>query len=164
MSKNNAADNSKGLIMSEKEKMLAGKIYDPSDKELLSLRVTAHKLCKDYNETYETEVEKRAEILKKLLPNADGACYLQGPVYFDYGVFTRLGKNFYANFNFTVLDVCSVTIGHDVYVGPNVSILTPKHPLSGGKETLITKKTERFPIKNSALRLQSAITAGLPAT
>ena len=35
MSKNNAADNSKGLIMSEKEKMLAGKIYDPSDKELL---------------------------------------------------------------------------------------------------------------------------------
>ena len=115
MSKNNAADNSKGLIMSEKEKMLAGKIYDPSDKELLSLRVTAHKLCKDYNETYETEVEKRAEILKKLLPNADGACYLQGPVYFDYGVFTRLGKNFYANFNFTVLDVCSVTIGHDDY-------------------------------------------------
>jgi len=129
MSKNNAADNSKGLIMSEKEKMLAGKIYDPSDKELLSLRVTAHKLCKDYNETYETEVEKRAEILKKLLPNADGVCYLQGPVYFDYGLFTRLGKNFYANFNFTVLDVCSVTIGHDVYVGPNVSILTPKHPL-----------------------------------
>ncbi len=109
--------------------MLAGKIYDPNDKELLNLRVTAHKLCKDYNDTYETDVEERAEILKKLLPNADKTAYLQGPVYFDYGIFTHLGKNFYANFNFTVLDVCRVTVGNDVYVGPNVSVLTPKHPL-----------------------------------
>lgn len=115
--------------MTEREKMLAGGLYDPNDKELLALRVAAHNLCRDYNGTYETEVEKRTEILKKLLPNADKSAYLQGPVYFDYGIFTHLGKNFYANFNFTVLDVCCVTIGNDVYVGPNVSILTPKHPL-----------------------------------
>lgn len=115
--------------MTEKEKMLAGELYDPSDKELLTLRVAAHNLCKDYNGTYETETEKRTEILKKLLPNAHKTAYLQGPVYFDYGIFTHLGENFYANFNFTVLDVCRVTIGKDVYVGPNVSILTPKHPL-----------------------------------
>lgn len=126
--KNKITIRNKGDFMSEKEKMLAGKIYDPNDKELLELRRNAHKLCKQYNDIFEDD-DARCELLGKLLPNrADGA-YLQGPIYFDYGVFTRLGRNFYANFNFTVLDVCPVTIGDNVFVGPNVSILTPKHPL-----------------------------------
>lgn len=115
--------------MTEKEKMLAGKLYDPSDEELLTLRQNAHKLCKCYNDTIEEETEKREKLLDALLPNRGEGTYLQGPVYFDYGVFTAVGKNFYANFNFTVLDVCPVTIGDNVFVGPNVSILTPKHPL-----------------------------------
>ena len=109
--------------------MLAGKIYDPNCEELLRLRQTAHRLCKLYNDTFEEETEKRADILKQLLPDRGEGAYLQGPVYFDYGVFTKVGKNFYANFNFTVLDVCPVTIGDNVFVGPNVSILAPKHPL-----------------------------------
>lgn len=115
--------------MTEKEKMLAGKIYDPNDEELLKLRRGVHKLCKDYNDTYEDEEVRRKEILDELLPNKGEGTYLQGPIYFDYGIFTKVGKNFYANFNLTVLDVCSVTIGDNVFIGPNVSILTPKHPL-----------------------------------
>lgn len=115
--------------MTEKEKMLAGKIYDPNDSELLALRRNAHKLCKLYNDTAEDEEERREELLNALLPDRGEGTYLQGPVYFDYGVFTKAGKNFYANFNFTVLDVCPVTIGDNVFIGPNVSLLTPKHPL-----------------------------------
>lgn len=115
--------------MTEKEKMLAGKIYDPSNSELLALRTAAHKLCRDYNLTCEAEEKKRKKILPKLVPNLGESGYLQGPVYFDYGLFFKTGKNFYANFNLTVLDVCPVTIGDNVFVGPNVSILTPKHPL-----------------------------------
>lgn len=115
--------------MTEKEKMLAGKIYDPNDGELAAIRRNAHNLSKRYNDTFEDETEKRAEILNELLPDKGEGTYLQGPVYFDYGVFTKVGKNFFANFNLTVLDVCPVTIGDDVFVGPNVSILTPKHPL-----------------------------------
>lgn len=118
----------KGAIMSEKEKMLAGKIYDPNDKELVELRRNAHKLCKQYNDTFEDDT-MRSRIMDELLPNRADGVYLQGPIYFDYGVFTRLGKNFFANFNFTVLDVCPVEIGDNVFIGPNVSILTPKHPL-----------------------------------
>lgn len=114
--------------MTEKEKMLAGELYNPNDNELLSARQTAHILCQKYNATDETQAEERAAILQKLIPAAPSA-YLQGPIFFDYGLFTEIGKNFYANFNFTVLDVCPVKIGDNVFVGPNVSVLTPKHPL-----------------------------------
>ncbi len=114
--------------MTEKEKMLAGKIYDPSDKELLNLRTKAHKLSKQYNDTFDIEEDRRKEILDELIPNHDKGCYLQGPIYFDYGEFTTMGINCYANFNFTVLDTCPVTIGDNVYFGPNCTIATPMHP------------------------------------
>lgn len=51
--------------MTEKEKSLAGKIYDPDDSELLALRRKAHRLCTDYNALYETD-ERREELLKEL--------------------------------------------------------------------------------------------------
>ncbi len=111
--------------MTEKEKMLAGKIYDPSDAELQTLRTNAHTLCLEYNKLPETD-ERRAEILKELGINP--AIYLQGPIQFDYGCFTTIGANTFANFNFTCLDCCPVKIGDNVFFGPNVSILTPVHP------------------------------------
>ena len=98
--------------MSEQlERMLSGKLYDPSDTELSALRLKAHKLSRQYNSTDEDEEKLRAEILKQLTPNAKPGLFLQGPVYFDYGIFTYFGQNCYANFNFTVLDCCPVTIG-----------------------------------------------------
>ena len=115
--------------MTEKEKMLAGKIYDPADKELLELRALAHRLSAEYNLTFETETEKRAGLMNRLVPNAANGVYLQGPVQFDYGCFTEIGENSYANFNLTVLDCAPVKIGKNVFIGPNVSILTPVHPL-----------------------------------
>lgn len=109
--------------MTEKEKMISGKIYDPSDKELAQLRQSAHRLCVEYNALPETD-EKRGEVLKSLGINGS-AFYLQGPVQFDYGCFTTIGVNSYANFNFTCVDCCPVTIGDNVFMGPNVSLLTP---------------------------------------
>ncbi len=115
--------------MTEKEKMLAGKIYDPTDETLLKERLNAHRLSHLYNDTFDTQEEERNKILNELLPNRGEGTYLQGPIQFDYGIYTTVGKSFYANFNLTVLDVCPVTIGDNVFVGPNVSILTPLHPL-----------------------------------
>lgn len=114
--------------MTEKEKMLAGKIYDASDRELVKLREKAHRLSKMYNDTFDIEEIKRREIMQELLPNCKEGCYLQGPIYFDYGVFTSMGRNCYANFNFTVLDTCPVNIGDNVFFGPNCTIATPMHP------------------------------------
>lgn len=113
--------------MTEKEKMLAGKVYDPTDEELAGLRLKAHKLSQRYNNTFEDEEEKRKQILDELIPHRGRGAFLQGPVYFDYGEFTSIGENFYANFNFTVLDICPVKIGDNVFFGPNCTIATPMH-------------------------------------
>lgn len=114
--------------MQEKEKMLAGLIYDPADQELTELRQKAHRLSKEYNDRLETD-EERVRLLNELIPNKGVNVYLQGPVQFDYGCFTTIGDNSYANFNFTCLDCCPVKIGSNVFMGPNVSLLTPVHPL-----------------------------------
>lgn len=115
--------------MTEQEKMIKGMIYDTSDSLLGTQRITAHKLCKDYNDLYEDEEEKKNEILNKLLPNKGEILYLQGPIQFDYGLYTTFGNSCYANFNFTVLDCAPVTIGDNVFFGPNCSLMTPIHPL-----------------------------------
>lgn len=117
-------------MVSEKEKMLQGKIYDPSDDELVALRKKAHKLSRLYNQLDEDDPE-RERLLQDLIPNKGQGVYLQGPIQFDYGCNTTMGDDVFANFNLTVLDVCPVKIGSSTYFGPNVSIMTPIHPLLG---------------------------------
>lgn len=114
--------------MTEQEKMLRGMLYDPSDSQLAALRLKAHRLWQEYNALAETD-PRREEILKELIPNRGPDVFLAGPIYIDYGLFTSFGARCYANFNFTVLDTCPVTIGDDVMFGPNCSLLTPLHPL-----------------------------------
>ena len=119
----------RNLIMTEEEKMLAGKLYDPSDPKLDTRRLLAHRLSMEYNNTLETDAEKRKAILAQLLPNCGEDTFLQGPLQFDYGCYTRFGKRCYANFNLVVLDVCPVTFGDDVFIGPNCSFVSPMHAL-----------------------------------
>ena len=105
--------------MTEREKMLSGELYDPTDKELEQLRVNARKLARKYNSTDEDDQEKQAQILRELLPATEELPYLQAPVYFDYGCNTFFGRFSSANFNFTCLDVCEIHIGDNVMIGPN---------------------------------------------
>ena len=92
--------------MTEKEKMLDGKLYRSFDEGLTAERTLAHKLCVKYNATCEADEMERKKILDVLLPNRAEGVYLQGPIYFDFGTNIKMGKNSYANFNFTVLDIC----------------------------------------------------------
>ena len=121
--------------MTEQEKMLRGMLYDPSDKTLAELRLKAHRLWQEYNLLAETD-PRRIEILDELIPHKGPDVFLAGPIYIDYGVFTSFGARCYANFNFTVLDTCPVTVGDDVMFGPNCSLLTPLHPLLPAQRNL----------------------------
>lgn len=116
--------------MTEHEKMLAGYlIYDPFSEGMAEERTKAHRLCKLYNDTFDTETAKREEILSELMPNRGEGVYLQGPIYFDFGTNISMGDGSYANFNFTVLDEGRVNIGKSVFIGPNVVMATAIHPL-----------------------------------
>ena len=114
--------------MTEREKMLRGELYNPADDELAALRTRARKLTRAYNLTDEDEQEKRQALLKQLFGASGDFIYCEPPIRFDYGANTHVGDDFFANFNFTVLDCAPVRIGKQCFIGPNVSIVTPVHP------------------------------------
>lgn len=109
--------------------MLAGKPYRPDTDELIEFSSLGHKLSHDYNLLYDTDSKQRNVILDQLFPDHGKNIYIQGPLQADYGRFTHIGNNFYANFNLTILDTCPITIGNNVMFGPNTTLATPLHPL-----------------------------------
>jgi maltose O-acetyltransferase len=114
--------------MTEKDKMLAGEVYDATDPELLHELAETRERIYDYNTLRPSETEKMKSILKELLGHVgDDEIVINQPFHCDYGKQISVGKRFFANFNFTVLDEARVTIGDDCFIGPNVSIYTACH-------------------------------------
>ena len=114
--------------MTEKEKMLAGELYSAVDEELLRELNEVKEIIHDYNNLRPSQTEERLKILKGLLGYiADDHIIINQPFYCDYGKQISVGKRFFANFSFTVLDEARVTIGDDCFIGPNVSIYTACH-------------------------------------
>ncbi|WP_145523148.1 sugar O-acetyltransferase [Virgibacillus sp. SK37] len=116
-------------MKTEKEKMIAGEIYDPADPILVKDREEARRKVRIYNQSLESEEEKRMELLKELLGSTGESLYMEPNIRFDYGYNTYVGENFYANFDCTILDVSEVRIGDNCMLGPSVQIYTATHPL-----------------------------------
>lgn len=112
--------------MTEREKMLGGQIYDPSDAELCEMRAFVREKMRRYEAAAPAE---REAIMREVLGGCGEAFAFEPPVRFDYGKNTYIGERFYANFNLTVLDCAEVRFGCDVMCGPNVTFATPVHPL-----------------------------------
>lgn len=126
-------------MKTEKEKMLAGEMYNPSNPELMKDRENTRRLVRMYNQTTETEGDKRSKLLKELLGSTGEHVYMEPNIRFDYGYNTYVGENFFANFDCTILDVCEVRFGDNCMLGPSVQIYTATHPLdpterNSGKE------------------------------
>ncbi|MFT4668613.1 MAG: maltose O-acetyltransferase [Flavobacteriaceae bacterium] len=117
-------------MKSEKQKMIAGELYNALDKELSQERIQARLLLKELNDSREDEGSKRLEILKELIPNKGKNLWIQTPFYCDYGYNMVVGKNVYFNFNCVVLDVMLVKIGSRTLIGPNVQLYTATHPMN----------------------------------
>lgn len=116
-------------MKTEKEKMIAGEMYDPLDAQLVADRLRTRLLLKELNDAGEEQTERRADILKKLIPNAGQGLWLQPPFYCDYGYNMIVGETVFFNFNCVVLDVSTVTIGSRTMFGPAVQLYTATHPL-----------------------------------
>ncbi|WP_448668432.1 sugar O-acetyltransferase [Aerococcus viridans] len=121
-------------MTSEKDKMLAGKIYDANyDQELVAARVDAKELCYDFNHARPSEEAKRQGIIRQLLGKTGNQFEITGPFYCDYGFNIEIGENFYANHNLVILDGAKVTFGDNVFVAPDCGFYTAGHPLDADR-------------------------------
>ncbi len=133
--------------MREEEKIFAGILFNPGDPELKAIKLRSHKLSAAYSRTAEDETELRAEIIRQMVAEFGEGSFMQGPVFFHYGVHTRIGKRCFFNYNLTIQDDAQVTIGDDNNFGPNLTIVTPLHPMLPDERRLMLDgegKPKRF--------------------
>jgi len=109
--------------------MLAGALYDASDKQLSEERRATRLLTQQLNQSRDDQEELRKELLAKLIPHAMEGLWIEPPFYCDYGSHIYTGEKVFFNFNCVVLDVMPVRIGSNVLFGPNVQIYTATHPM-----------------------------------
>lgn len=114
--------------MTEREKMLAGELYDCGDKALIEQWHKAKNLMRDYNQTNSEDAEKKSEILHKLLGGQGSNLWITAPFYVDYGENIFFGNNCEVNMNCTFLDDNKIIIGNQALIAPNVQIYTAYHP------------------------------------
>ncbi|HWB00350.1 MAG TPA: sugar O-acetyltransferase [Pirellulales bacterium] len=115
---------------SEREKMLAGELYDPLDAELAEARRRARDLCQMLNNSRDEQQDMRRKLLEQLLGAGGATAWIQPPLYCDYGANIFLGERVFFNFNCVLLDVCRIEVGACSQFGPGVQLLTPLHPMN----------------------------------
>lgn len=119
-------------MRSEKEKMLAGELYDSKNPVLVQDRRNARHLTRLLNDTRDNEETQRESLLRRLFGSVGTRPVLQTPFYCDYGYNIHVGNRIEVNFGCVFLDVCEIRFGDDCLVGPGVHIYTATHPVSVG--------------------------------
>lgn len=99
-----------------------------SDESVMEEQKPARRLTQALNTIDRSDFEGISRIVKELLGKSEGA-FINPPFYCDYGSHIEVGKNFFANYNCTILDVAKVTIGDNCQLAPNVAIYTAGHPV-----------------------------------
>lgn len=112
----------------EKDKMLAGALYDATDPELQAELMSAARWMTRYNATLAHSDAERLALLRERLAEVGEGTIVRPPFHCDYGTNIRLGAGVFINFNAVILDVTPVRIGDRTLIGPGVQILTADHP------------------------------------
>ena len=116
--------------MTEKEKMLAGILYDANyDEALLQERIACKELCYDYNLLRPSQTEQQDTQMRKILGKTGASFCILAPFWCDYGYNIEIGENFFANHNCIILDCAKVTFGDNVFIAPNCGFYTAGHPI-----------------------------------
>ena len=117
-------------MKTEKEKMIAGEMYLPSDSVLVSDRTRAKDLCRQLNSLESSKTDERRKILKELFASCENDVIIEPNFFCDYGYNIRVGKQFYINHNCVILDCAQVIFGDRVFIGPNCGFYTALHPIN----------------------------------
>jgi maltose O-acetyltransferase len=116
------------MARTEKDKMLAGELYDSSDPEIQAELAATHRWLARYNAALGMETADRRELLGERFAAVGEGAVIRPPFHCDYGFNISLGAGVFLNFNCVILDVVEVMIGERTQIGPGVQILTADHP------------------------------------
>lgn len=127
--------------MTEKEKMLAGKLYNAGDKELITRWHLAKSLVRQYNNADTTDEKLLDDILDQLLGSRGENVWITAPFFVDYGENIHIGNNCEINMNCVFLDCNRIVIGDNSGIGPNVQIYAVTHPVNPDERLSLDTKT-----------------------
>jgi len=116
------------MSYTEKQKMLAGELYDAADPELQADLVATTQWLARYNAGIALSLDERREMLVERFAVVGEKVNIRPPFHCDYGFNIELGEGVFLNFNCVILDVVAVSIGDKTQIGPGVQILTADHP------------------------------------
>jgi maltose O-acetyltransferase len=116
------------MILTEKQKMLAGELHSASDPELQADLAATQLWLARFNAALGQPITERRAMLSERLASVGRDVDVRPPFFCDYGFNIYLGDNVFLNFNCVILDVVEVTIGALTQIGPGVQILTADHP------------------------------------
>jgi maltose O-acetyltransferase len=110
----------------EKQKMLAGELYLPTDPELVAERRRCEAALRSFNA--EQDEERRMAVLRTILGSVGSDAVVMPPFACDYGYNLSLGVQAFINYGGVILDCAPVGIGDKTQVGPGVQLLACDHP------------------------------------
>ena len=119
--------------MTELEKNMqllhTGDLYICNSPEMFRLQMEYRALIWQYNQMDPRDMDGHAALLPRIFAEVGEGCIIEAPFNANWGCFTHLGRNVYANFGLTLTDDTHIYIGDDVMIGPNVTIAAAGHPL-----------------------------------
>ena len=120
--------------MSEKNKMLAGEIYNANyDEELINERIKVKDKCFEYNNIKPSNIEERTKLMNEILGRHKNSFYVEPPFYCDYGNHIHFGEDVFVNINSYFMDGGEIFIGNHVFIGPSCGFYTATHPLDADR-------------------------------
>lgn len=116
----------------EKEKMIAGELFQPGDPELCEDRSRAQRFMRAYNNTIVDDINIRKPLLDNHLGSVGQNTAIRSPIFIDYGFNIHIGSDTFLNFGCVFLDICPITIGDHCQIGPGVQFYAVEHPRDAG--------------------------------
>ncbi|HUQ59862.1 sugar O-acetyltransferase [Lentzea sp.] len=110
-------------MITEKQKMMTGRLYKDSDPELVAERLRAQALVDEFNAT------RDGTVIARLFGSLGEGSWVMPRFQCDYGYQIHLGSNSFLNYDAILMDCATITIGDDVSIGPRAQLLTALHPV-----------------------------------
>lgn len=101
--------------------------YERGTTELREKSLRAQKLMKAFNDSDPEDSREKERLIRELFGNAGEGVSIEHNFHCDLGYNIHVGRNFYAGYNCTILDMAEVRIGDDCMIAPNVGIYTAGH-------------------------------------